>query len=75
MSLSIRIEEIAKTIINIDTTDLPALVRLQDELADIGASIEEPNQESIVAVCNHAAEAVESIVLRSADDPDRVAGM
>ena len=71
MSLSIRIEDIAKTIVDIDTTDLPALVQLQDELTDIGSSIDDPSQESIISICNHAAEAVESIVLRSAEDPDK----
>lgn len=70
MSLSIRVEDLARAVVCLDTTDLPALVRLQDELTDLAASIEDPDKESLAAACLHAAEGVEAIVLRSVDDAE-----
>ncbi len=71
MSLSIRIEDVAKMMVNLDTTDLAGLVGLQDELMDVGSSIEDPSQECIAQACQYAADAVESIVLRSTDDANK----
>ncbi|MCC7388704.1 MAG: Hpt domain-containing protein [Phycisphaerales bacterium] len=70
MSLSIRVEDLARAVVCLDTTDLPALVRLQDELTDLAASIEGPEHLTLASACRHAADAVESIVLRSAEDAD-----
>ena len=70
MSLSSRVEDLARAVVCLDATDLPALVRLQDELADLAASIEEQDQRGLVSACLHAAGAIEAIVLRSAEDAD-----
>ena len=70
MSLSTRVEDLARAVVCLDATDLPALVRLQDELADLAASIEEQEQRGLVSACLHAAGAIEAIVLRSAEDAD-----
>lgn len=70
MSLSIRVEDLARAVVCLDTTDLPALVRLQDDLVDVAASIDGQDQQCLVSACLHAAEAVEAIVLRSTEDAD-----
>jgi two-component system chemotaxis sensor kinase CheA len=70
VSLSIRVEDLARAVVCLDTTDLPALVRLQDELTDLAASIAGPEHLTLASACRHAADAVESIVLRSAEDAD-----
>lgn len=70
MSLSIRVEDLARAVVCLDTTDLPALVRLQDELTDVAASIEEADKATLVSACQHAAEAIDAIVLRTTDDAE-----
>ncbi|VAX35713.1 Signal transduction histidine kinase CheA, partial [hydrothermal vent metagenome] len=70
MSLSIRVEDLARAVVCLDTTDLPALVRLQDELTDVASSIEDADKEMLVTVCQHAAEAIDAIVLRTTDDAE-----
>lgn len=70
VSLSIRVEELARAIVCLDSTDLPSLVHVQDELSDLAASLQEPGLETLARVCLRAAEAVEGIVLRSVDDAE-----
>ena len=70
VSLHNRVEELARTAACIDTTDLAGLVRLQDDLTDLAASIDDPSIETTANVCLVAAEHAESIVLRTTEDAD-----
>ncbi len=74
VSLHNRVEELARTAACINTTDLAGLVRLQDDLTDLAASIEDPSIETAASVCRIAAEQAESIVLRTTADADATLG-
>lgn len=70
MSLTNRVEELARSAACLDVADLPGLVRLQDELTDLAESIEDPAIGTVAEAARSAAASIEAIVLRTAEDTD-----